>query len=247
MAFEVLVLGVGDAFSVRHLPTSFVLACDGHRLAIDCPDRYRAVLADACKRAGQAIEFAGIDDFLITHLHGDHVNGLEGAAFYRKFVEGRRIRLHTSAEVREVIWEQRLRASMGQLLEGDTVQSMAFEDYFDYRELRREEPNCIGPFRVWTRPTIHHVPTTALHIEAEGRTLGYSCDGVLDDGQLAFLSRADVILHETNLGPSHTPLAALVGLPEAIRSRVRLVHYPDHLDLSGSGIPALQEGDWLTI
>ncbi len=247
MAFEMLVLGAGDAFSVRHPPTSFLLVHDGHRLAIDCPDRYRAVLGDACRLAERDHGFEEIDDFLITHVHGDHMNGLEGAAFYRKFVEGRRLRLHTSAEVRAVIWDQRLRGSMGQLFEGYALRAMAFEDYFDYRELRGGEPNHIGPFRVWTRPTIHHVPTTALVIEAGGRTLGYSCDGRLDDEQLAFLSRADIIVHETNLGPSHTPLGALTALPAALRAKMRLVHYPDHLDLRDSEIPALTEGDRLVV
>ena len=46
--------------------------------------------------------------------------------------------------------------------------------------------------------------TRVLLIEAGGRTFGYSCDTAFDPGLIEFLAPADLILHETNLGPAHT-------------------------------------------
>src|SRR5215470_4593504 len=102
--FEVIVLGVGDTFSEFHHTTSVLLVCDDFHLAIDCPDTYRAVLRDASGRSGRALSLSDIDHVLITHVHGDHMNGLEGAAFFKFFAQGQRLQLATSPDLRANIW-----------------------------------------------------------------------------------------------------------------------------------------------
>ena len=243
--FEVIVLGVGDTFSENHHSTAVLLVCDGFHLAIDCPDMYRGVLKAAATRAGRPLSLADIDHILITHVHGDHMNGLEGAAFFKHFAEGKRVRLVTSPEVRAVIWDERLTASMSALWDGQRFQQLGFDDYFDHVPLSWSGDTVVGPFRIRARRTVHHVPTSALLIEAGGRTLGYSSDTAFDPELLAFLEPADLIIHETNYGPAHTPYAALAALPAELRARMRLVHYPDGFDVAASTITALREGDVL--
>jgi ribonuclease BN (tRNA processing enzyme) len=243
--FEVVVLGVGDAFSEMRRPTALLLVCDGFHLGVDCPDGYLAALRSASQRAGRGISASAVDHVLITHVHGDHMNGLEGFAFYKRLVEGRRIRLLASPEVRACIWDQRLAASMGALWDGQRHREMGFDDYFERLPLAWSEPATVGPFTIRARRTRHHVPTSALLVEAAGRTLGYSSDTSFDPELLAFLEPADVVIHETGLGPAHTPYAALAALPRALRRRMRLVHYPDSFDIAGSAIAALREGDVL--
>lgn len=85
----------------------------------------------------------------------------------------------------------------------------------------------------------------ALLVEAAGRTLGYSSDTAFDPELIAFLDPADLIIHETNFGPAHTPYAALAALPAEIRGRMRLIHYPDGFDVAASAITALREGEVL--
>lgn len=243
--FEVIVLGVGDTFSERHHSTSLLLCCDGFRLAIDCPDQYRGVLRDAAQRSGRELSLSDIDHVLITHVHGDHMNGLEGVAFYKHFVDRKRLRLVTSPEVRRNIWDERLKASMSSLYDGREHRSLGFDDYFELVPLSWAEPIQLGPFRIRARRTVHHVPTSALFIEAAGRSLGYSSDTAFDPELIAFLEPADLIIHETNLGPAHTPYASLAELPAALRTRMRLNHYPDSFDAAGSCIRALVEGEVL--
>lgn len=243
--FEVVVLGVGDTFSEKHHSTALLLVCDGFHLAIDCPDMYRGVLRAASERSGRALQLSDIDNILITHVHGDHMNGLEGVAFFKHFVERKRVGLIASHEVRASIWEHRLQASMGVLWNGQEAREMTFDSYFDHMPLPWGEDITIGPFRVRARRTIHHVPTSALMIEAAGRKLGYSCDTAFDASLIEFLEPADLIIHETNLGPAHTPYASLVALPEELRRRMRLIHYPDSFDTASSEIVPLQEGDLL--
>ena len=68
---SIIALGVGDTFSAHNTTASLLFEAEGFRLAIDCPDSYRRVLA---KSAG-GLDIQSIDDVLITHVHGD----VEGA------------------------------------------------------------------------------------------------------------------------------------------------------------------------
>lgn len=241
---RILAVGVGDTFSERHKTASLLLECEGVRLAIDCPDRYRGALRDA-SRGRLGLE--DIDHVLITHVHGDHVNGLEGVAFYKHFVQGSRTRLAISPDLRGVLWEQRLRAPMGTLWDGARYREMGFDDYFEPTELPWGRPIQLGPFEITTRRTKHHVPTTALFVRAGGRSFGYSADTAFDPELVAFLARADIVAHETNYGPAHTSYSDLAALPAEIRDRMRLVHYPDAFDVDASTIACLREGDVLEL
>jgi ribonuclease BN (tRNA processing enzyme) len=241
--FEAVILGVGDSFSEVHHSTALLLVADGFHLAIDCPDMYRSVLRAASERSGRTLSVTDVDHVLITHVHGDHMNGLEGVAFFKHFAEGKRVQLVTSTEVREAIWDQRLVASMGALFDGERTREMRFDNYFDHLPLSWAEETVVGPFKIKSRRTIHHVPTSALLIEAGGRTLGYSSDTAFDPELIEFLSPADLILHETNLGPAHTAYAALAALPLELRERLRLVHYPDGFECGPGGLTLLREGE----
>jgi ribonuclease BN (tRNA processing enzyme) len=245
--FEIIVLGVGDTFSERHHSTALLLCCDGFKLALDCPDMYRGVLRDAAERSGRPLSLSDIDHVLITHVHGDHMNGLEGVAFYKHFVDRKRLRLVTSPDARSNIWDERLKASMSALFDGNQTRALGFDDYFELVALSWTDAIEVGPFRIRARKTIHHVPTSALFIEAAGRSLGYSSDTAFDPTLIDFLAPADLIVHETNFGPAHTPYASLAALPAELRSRMRLNHYPDSFDCEGSCIEPLREGQVLRV
>lgn len=243
-SFQVHVLGVGDTFSELHAPSSLLLVADGFHLAIDCPDMYRRVLKEASKGA---ISVSLIDDVLLTHVHGDHMNGLEGLGYFRHFKEQKRTRLHATPDVLDGLWDRRLRISMGQLWTGDRTQEMHFEDYFEACPLAWQGVNQIGPFEVELRRTRHHVPTCAMRVRYQDRVLGYSSDTAFDPDLVEWLSAANLIIHETNLGPAHTPVSELLALPQAVRHKLRLIHYPDGLDLQSVPIQALHEGDLLKV
>lgn len=243
---KAIVLGVGDTFSEQYCPTSFLLEHEGFFLAIDCPDGYRRVLKEASDKSDLSLDIQQIDDVLITHVHGDHMNGLEGFAFYKKFAQQKKVRLHCSKEVRESIWEERLKGSMKQLWNGHELMHLDFEDYFQWFELRWSESNAIGPFEIETRRTKHHVPTSALKISCEGKTLGYSCDTAFDPSLIEWLWSCDQIIHETKLGPSHTASSELFQLPAELRAKMHLVHHVDGFDESQSTIALAREGQVLT-
>ncbi len=238
-ALSIVPLGVGDAFSARWYSSCLLVEADGQRLLIDCPHPIRKIL-----REHAALDVGDIDAIVLTHLHADHASGLEGFGYFSHFLLGRRARLVVHPSVSARLWDGHLAAGMEQLLPvgADHAETMRLEDYFDVVPLDFAKPTELGPFSIECRPTIHHVPTTALRIRAGGRCLSHSADTAFDPTLIEWLSEADLIVHETNYG-IHTPYARLAELPEPLRRKMRLTHYPDDFDLESSLIDPLREAE----
>lgn len=228
--FQVLMNGVGDAFSRVHWGTNFLLQHGDFLLAIDCPDSYLRTLATSgFEHRGEALAPEHIDALWLTHLHGDHVNGLEMTMAYLRFYAGRALPVYTSPEAAADLWERRLQASLGVLYDGTEWIEQKLEDFLNVHVIDWEQPTQVGPFSIEARPTVHHLPATAMRITDGDATLGYSCDTAWDPELIAWLEGCDLIIHESSLGPAHTPLERLMELPEEMRRKMLVVHYPDAL------------------
>lgn len=128
------------------------------------------------------------------------------------------------------------------------LQHLGLLDYTERVDLGAQKTR-IGPLIIERRYTRHHIPTTALRVSLDGRTrplLGYSADTAFDPALIRWLAEAELVIHETNFGV-HTPLSELLLLPESIRDRMRLIHYPDLLDPDTAPIPCLREGTILEL
>lgn len=255
---RVHVTGVGDAFTDRYHNASLCVEepASGLRLMLDCPPAFPRVLADYNRRREQspspALAVDNIDHLLLTHLHGDHCGGAEAYLYMRRFLCDRKPLLLGAAEVLDPLWPTRLSGGMSELLLAPTSdgprRQLTLADYCDRRDLEAGVTR-LGPLRIERRFTIHHIPTTALRISIEGRArplLGYSADTAFDPELIEWLGEAELIIHETNFGV-HTPLPSLLTLPEALRARMRLIHYPDLLDPDTAPITCLREGQALEL
>ncbi len=131
---------------------------------------------------------------------------------------------------------------------GGPIKHLQLGDYTERCDLAPVATQ-IGPLRVERRFTRHHIPTTAVRIFLPGRSrpsLGYSADTAFDPDLIDWLAEADVVVHETNLGV-HTPLECLLLLPAELKARMRLIHFPDFLDVASCPIACLREGESFTL
>jgi ribonuclease BN (tRNA processing enzyme) len=248
-AFRLLPLGVGDAFSARYYSSSFALEAEGQWLLVDCPHPIRKLLREGSATTGLSLDVPQIRAVVLTHLHADHASGLEGIGYYSRFILGKSMPLVTPPAVSDELWPRHLSASMEWSLQqvGAPPVQRRLDDFFDLLPLHPDEPVRVGPFVIDCRPTVHNIPTFGLRVEAAGRTLGYSADTAFDPGLLAWLADADLIVHEASGGFMHTAYAELAVQPEALRRKMRLIHYPDDFDPASSDIEVLRQGCICTI
>lgn len=231
MSFELWMNGVGDAFSIKHYKTNFLVAKGGFVLGVDCGDSYRRALHDnGWTLGGTQLDVDRVDALVLTHLHGDHVNGLEMALAFRRYSSGGVWDIYTNPDAADALWERRLAVALGQSWIGEGYEQNHPEDFFRLHAVAWEGTVEIGPFSVSTRRTKHHLPTMAVRISDGDCTLGYSCDTEFDPELIEWLADADTIIHETSYGPAHTPLFELMKLPEELRQKMLVVHYPDELE-----------------
>lgn len=244
-AMRMLVVGTGDAFTSGRFGSSAVIEAPEGFVALDCPDAYGIALRQAREASGWGVWPERIDDFVLTHLHGDHCNGLESVGFRRWLMHRNHgtplPRLHCWKPVAQRLWE-RLGPAMDQ---GGRAQ---LSDYFTLHELDPERASNLAGLTVRCRPTEHSVPTIALRISEGARTLAWSSDTPFDPDLIQWL-QADtkLLVHETSPPPTHTPIEPLNALPESIRCRMRLMHMPDDFDPSCTTIPFLKQGEVLEI
>jgi ribonuclease BN (tRNA processing enzyme) len=245
---KVTALGTGDAFSADRYSSCLLVETATTRVLVDCPHPIRKVLKSST--AGR-VDVADIDAVVLTHLHADHASGVEGFAWFCRFALGRPMQVFGHEAVLAGLWTQ-LAPSMSELLVTDDDNRPHHRERLDAADvlstsmLSTTTPVIIGDLRVTARLTSHHIATTALFFElavpGATATFGYSADTSFDPDLIAWLSRADVVVHETNFG-AHTPYAKLAALPPESRRKLRLIHWPDGFDVDNSVIPVLQDGD----
>jgi ribonuclease BN (tRNA processing enzyme) len=241
-SFTFIPLGIGDAFSSRFYSSCYALGYDGQWLLVDCPHPIRKILREAGVTAGVSLDVGDIAGIVLTHLHADHCCGIEGFALYKYFVLGGKTALWAHPQVSELLWDRL--APTFEHLEPDASAAPRAETlrkYFELHPLDAGQAVPIGPFAVECRFTRHGLPTTALRIRAGDAVLGISADTEYDPDLIAWLTEADLFLHETGSGP-HTPYEKLLALPAEVRAKLHLTHLSDQFDLAGSDLQILTQG-----
>ncbi|MDP7030220.1 MAG: MBL fold metallo-hydrolase [Phycisphaerales bacterium] len=236
---RMIVTGVGDAFSVQSFGSSSVVEAPTGLVAIDCPGHALAMYDAASRGSGVPIRVDRIDDILLTHLHGDHSNGLEAIGFMRRFLGDapRRPRVHALPEVIDRLWEK--------LAPGMDGNGNGLEDYFDPMPLEPGKPRRVAGLEVECRRARHSIPTAGFLIADDAGSIGWSGDTEFEQAHIDWLSQASIIVHECGEQFKHTAWTELDGLPEAVKARVRLIHIPDGTTTPEGPMRPLAQGEIL--
>jgi ribonuclease BN (tRNA processing enzyme) len=248
-------LGSGGAFSRRFGTTcSLLTLADGAKWLIDCgrqaPDQMHAA----------GLDWHDIDGQIITHVHGDHIYGLEDFAFRRFYFAaegggqasiltgGPRPKFVAHSAVEVEVWEA-LAPSLRYLPKPGNPPEGTLSNYFEVQPPSAVDPPqanrwnhaesfAVGALELRTREVMHvpHKPATCLEIGVgDGKIAWWSGDSTVDaDYLIALEPRTTLFFHDCTFvdypGQVHGSFALLEQLPPEIRRKTVLMHHEDDID-----------------
>ncbi|KRE90482.1 MBL fold metallo-hydrolase [Paenibacillus sp. Soil766] len=227
MSLQIQMLGTGSAFSKLYYNTSALIRSGDATLLIDCGPTVPKSLSEI------EVELDQINGILISHIHADHIGGLEEVAFRLFYQYNRkRVQLYITEALAEVLWENSLKGGLYNPEEGFTQ----LQDYFELVYLQERVPYPISPeLTIEIIPTLHIAQKLNYSIFINHRTF-YSADLKFNYDFLVnevVLSRnCHTIFHDCQLtGPGyvHTTLDELLTLPDDIQKLMYLMHYDDRM------------------
>jgi ribonuclease BN (tRNA processing enzyme) len=227
---QLLFLGSGSAHTLDgdNFQSNMMLIADNRRrLLIDCGSDIRWSLA----RRG--LSYRDVTDIYISHLHADHIGGLEHIGFQTKFDPAcQRPRLYLDASLPGPLWHHSLKGGMGLIAEGDT----SLETFFDVRVIAPMSSFDFEGAQLQPVPTTHvtsahnTILSYGLLIEHQRRKTFITTDTQFcPDNLTPYYAVADLIFHDCEIGPTRTGVHShyedLASLPLAVRAKTWLYDY----------------------
>lgn len=227
---KLIFLGSGSAFTVgadNFQSNMMLVRGRDRRLLIDAGSDLRFSL--------DAAGFSHLDltDIYISHIHADHVGGLEYVGFSTKFdPRCPQPRLYLSKELASELWNRSLSGGM-RSIDGDLAE---LDTFFEVHPLERD-----GSF-VWEGITLRlvrvaHVnngyfltPAYGLRFEVDGVKVFLTTDTMFSlEHNGAHYEWADLIFQDCETAPLASKIHAhyqdLLTLPQEIRQKMWLYHY----------------------
>lgn len=223
-------IGVGSAFTLTNYQSNLLVRSDrGKRLLLDCGSDARFALQDL------GLTHRDIDSLYISHLHADHVGGLEWLGFATKFdPRCRRPHMYISRYLRNELWNNVLSGGMLSLQK----EVADLDTYFDVHSIPKNGKFTWEDVDFQLIQTVHImdgfsiVPSFGLMFTVNDITTFFTTDTQFAPEQLKdFYAMADVIFQDCETAPFesgvHAHYAKLRTLPDAVRHKMWLYHYQD--------------------
>ncbi|QHW34934.1 ribonuclease Z [Paenibacillus rhizovicinus] len=214
-------LGTGSAFAKTYYNTNAMIYSENQTLLLDC-----GITAPlSLHQLGKPI--SDIDAVLISHIHADHIGGMEELAFRMKFNHGRKPLLFIPEPLAKPLWESSLK---GGLLQDECP---SLDDYFDVRLIQPDTKSELIPGLTVEPIQTAHIPNKISYSYFFNDTFFYSADMIFNSGLLQRLvdeRGCTTIFHDCQLKPPgvvHTTLDELRSLPLYVQERIWLMHYDD--------------------
>lgn len=240
-------LGTGSAFTLLNWQTNMLIEKNNKTMLIDAGGDIRHSLAES------GMSYKNIDSVYVSHLHFDHVSGLEYLGFCSwfdpTFKTSDKIALYGNGDLLRKAWDKCLSGSM------ESIQGRMMElgDYFDVKPVRPNDGFVWEGIEFQLVQTVHVyngyviVPSYGLiATDPCGKKVFFTCDTQHAPNQIKdFYNMADIIIQDCETSPYcsgvHANYTELRTLPADIKAKMFLVHMQDNV-LEGRYI----EDGWAT-
>lgn len=239
LEMKITFLGVGSAFTRKNFHTSALVEVVGLsgtplRMLIDCGRTVPEAMRDA------GYDWKDIDAVYVTHLHSDHVGGLEDMAFFNFFVTKRKPMLFGNEMLLQDLWTHSLQGGLASI-EG---QICTLDTYFNVVAVPIN-----GSFRF---ADVEFTPVQTVHImngygvvpsfgllwrTKQGKSVFFTGDTQYCPHQIKrFYEQADIIFHDAEIyrwkendakSGVHAHYNDLKLLPAETKAKMWLMHYND--------------------
>lgn len=227
MSLQIQMLGTGSAFAKTFYNTSALIRSDEKNILIDCGATTPKSLHDL------DVQLSQIDGIIISHIHADHVGGLEEIAFRLLYqYDKKKTKLFLTKSLAGILWENTLKGGLYNPADGFNC----LEDYFDVILIEENEPFNILPGLIIEFISTLHIPHKLNYsLFINSRTF-YSADTQFNEEflihEVIHKRNCHTILHDCQLsgqGLIHATLEELLTLPEHVQNRIFLMHYGDEM------------------
>lgn len=239
---EICFLGTGTAFGQRLYQTNLLIIKGSTHILVDFGMTGPQALRDL------GVDATQISTILPTHSHADHIGGLEYLTLVNRYFSVSKgmpkLTMIVTHEYRPVLWEMSLRGGLEFNEESLDGRRLTFDDFYDLHipTLLSKDPRSVyaTEYGGITLELFHtnHIPGEAETANDAFITYGLMIDGrVFVSGDTKFdrdlidlyADRAEVFFHDAAFSPNpvHACTGELRTLPEEIRRRMYLMHYPD--------------------
>ncbi|MBE0617897.1 MAG: MBL fold metallo-hydrolase [Proteobacteria bacterium] len=243
---EILPLGTGEAFARTLRQTNFLISpAEGEPFLID----FGHTAVAALREVGVPLRSAA--RVVVSHLHADHIGGLEELGFTAYFAWRERPTLYVPEVLLPFLWSNALAAGLGQCLpdEHGALFEPDLHTYFRVEPLVSRAPTPLGSVELTAFPTPHAPGRPSfgflLRDAVTRQSAMLTCDSRLDRDNLEqWGADAACVFHDCQLsgGPAgvHATLDELLLLPSHWQEKILLVHYGDDWRRHGGRIGGLR-------
>ncbi|MCQ8878794.1 MBL fold metallo-hydrolase [Pseudoalteromonas shioyasakiensis] len=213
------ILGCGHSESVYNLNNNAALIVNNKLLLIDCGYTIKKALFN------QELDVSDVDSIYISHVHGDHVFGLERIGYECLFKYKYRPALYIKEELYKELWDQTLKGSMSKIGEGEAT----LETFFDVKFIKNDSFKFQG-IEIQTF-AVKHTPNKPAYGICIGNKILYTTDTTPIPEQIK-KHTFEVCFHDVTLSdynPVHATLdSILISYDKETLEKMYLMSYEDN-------------------